>query len=284
MAQVITVSGPISPDDLGVTMAHVHLLNAITVSEQKQLIKVTTATDQALASKPISMDILGVIRRHIYVVNDNAILGDVDEIIDELMFYKRVGGASVVEMGLPGIGRDPVGLRKISGATGINVVCATGWYIAASHPDFVKEGSIDELCDYMLRELTIGIGTTGIRAGVIKTALSSPTPDKPFTGSEEKVLRAAARTQAKIGAAMTIHPCHHRGRARHWHTYLDILQEEGANLEKCYMAHMEFSSDIWRRNNNSVGFFMARRQFIRIKKPGLFPEPVDLIFYNFRII
>ena len=65
----------------------------------------------------------------------------------------------------------------------------------------------------------------------------------PFQGAEEKVLRAGARAQAATGAAMTMHPCHHYGRARHLHTYLDILEAEGANLEKVYMSHMEFWHD-----------------------------------------
>jgi len=66
----------------------------------------------------------------------------------------------------------------------------------------------------------------------------------PFQGAEEKVLRAGARAQAATGATMTMHPCHHYGRARHLHIYLDILQQEGANLNKCYMSHMEF----WHRD------------------------------------
>ena len=240
MAQVITVNGPISPDDLGVTMSHVHVLLALTVTEQGQLIGANTATEQALASKPVSMDLLGTIRRHMYLVKDNALLGNIDEMINEVMLYKMMGGDSLVELSLVGMGRDPVGLRKISRATGINVICGTGFYISASHPAFVQTASVDELCDHMVRELTVGIDKTGIRAGVIKVACSSPTtPDNPFSGNEENVLRAAAHAQAETGASVTIHPCHHRGLARHWHTYLDILQEEGANLEKCYMSHME---------------------------------------------
>jgi len=238
MAQVVTVKGPLSSDKLGVTMSHMHLLCELAVAEQRE--SPDTASRRALYDKPITMDILGMIRRRVHLVKDNLLLGDVDEAISELMFYKRMGGNSVVEAGVIGLGRDPVGLRQISEATGVNVIASTGWYIAPSHPPFVKEGSIEELCDLMVHELTTGIGSTGIRAGVIKAALSGPTPETPFTGSEEKVLRAAARAQAITGAAMTMHPCHHYGRAKHWHLYLDILQGEGANLEKCFLSHMDF--------------------------------------------
>ena len=47
--------------------------------------------------------------------------------------------------------------------------------------------------------MTTGIGTTGIRAGVIKVAMSGNTLDEPFTEDEEKNLRAAARAQAQTG-------------------------------------------------------------------------------------
>lgn len=240
MAEVMTVNGPISPDQLGITMPHVHLLFELTAAEQRPLSALMTATERALRDKPVTMDILGLIRRNTYCVQDNLILGDVEEAIRELLFYKRMGGSSVVEVSVIGLGRDPLGLKKISGETGVNVICGTGWYIHPSHPPSVRESRVEQLFDTMVSELTAGIGNTGVRAGVIKVGLSGATPDIPFTGSEEKVLRAAGRAQAETGAALTMHPCHHLGRARHWPTYLDILKEEGANLEKCYLSHMEF--------------------------------------------
>ena len=66
---------------------------------------------------------------------------------------------------------------------------------------------------------------SSIRAGFIKAGLSGPNPETPFQGAEEKVLRAGGRTQAATGATMTMHPCHHYGRARHLHLYLDILEQ-----------------------------------------------------------
>ncbi len=238
MAQVITVTGAIDPDRLGVTMSHVHLLIELSVAEQRE--SPDTASRSALYDKLITMDILGMLRRRVHLVKDNLIMGDVDEAIAELMFYKRMGGQSLVEPGVIGLKRDPVGLRQIAAATGVNIVATTGWYIAASHSAAVRESSIEKLCEQMVRELTVGIDNTGIRAGTIKAALSASSPEIPFTGSEEKVLRAGARAQAATGALMFIHPCHHYGRAKHLERYLDILEEEGANIEKCLLGHLDF--------------------------------------------
>lgn len=68
--------------------------------------------------------------------------------------------------------------------------------------------------------------------------MSGRGPAEPFHKDEAKVLRAAARAQARTGVALTVHPNY---LGRHWDTYIDILVAEGANLDKCYMSHMAMS-------------------------------------------
>ncbi|MFC1861980.1 phosphotriesterase [Chloroflexota bacterium] len=249
MVQAITVTGPVSDDELGQTMCHVHLLINIRMSEPEQYRKVETASEAALRDKPANQWTfydLGTIRRNVRLVKDNWILGDVDEMIGELMLYKRMGGTSVVECTVSGIGRDPLGLMKIAGATGVNVICSTGFYVSPTHPEFVKTSTVDDLCAHMVRELTVGIDDTGIRAGVLKNALSCPMghPDVPFTGDEEKVLRATARAQAETGSAVEIHPAGIFDKLRHHKAYLDVLEQEGANLEKVQLCHFGKDPDI----------------------------------------
>jgi len=236
MATVNTVRGPISPEQLGTTMCHVHVLSELKVAEQAKPPSTMTKEELELLNHPVTTEMLGVIRRHVNdaCAIDNNLLGDVDLAIAELEAFKRNGGSSIVETSVVGLKRDPAGLKRIADATGVNIICGTGWYIGPSHPALTKDASIEQLHIIMVR---------GIKAGFIKAGLSGPNPDVPFQLAEEKVLRAGARTQAMTGATMTIHPCHHYGRARHLHTYLDILKEEGANLEKFYMSHMEFWHD-----------------------------------------
>lgn len=242
MAKVNTVKGPISSDELGITMSHVHVLSELKIAEQAKPPATMTEAELALLRHPVTTEMLGTIRRHVNdaCALDNNLLGDIDLAINELASYKKMGGTSLVETSIIGLNRNPAGLRRVSEGSGVNIICGTGWYIGGSHPPFARQASIKELSDYMVRELTEGIDDIGIRAGFIKAGLSGPTPDVPFSGAEENVLRACARTQAITGAAMTMHPCHHYGRARHLHTYLDIIEKEGANLNKCYMSHMEF--------------------------------------------
>lgn len=246
MGEAITVNGAITPDQLGITMPHVHVLMELrmNLTEGGMLLKTEAVTDKVLANKPVTPEILGTIRRHIALVTDNAILGDIDEMAQELMAFKTLGGGTVVDCTLIGMARDPIGLRKISGMTGVNIISSAGWYLNPTHPPYIKDKSVNELRDMMVREITVGIGDTGIRAGALKGACSALTPDVPFSGEEEKVLRATARAQVETGAGMCIHPCHHWGRARNHQAYINVFKQEGANLEKITLSHME----MWARD------------------------------------
>ena len=100
----------------------------------------------------------------------------------------------------------------------------------------------------MVRELEVGIGELGVRAGNIGEIGCSGMPDMPCLPDEEKVLRAAARAQARTGASLTVHPNGGTHGSRetpkhHLDFYLDVLEAEGADLGKVYMSHMGFYSD-----------------------------------------
>lgn len=235
VSQVITVRGPISPEELGITTCHNHVL----LDLRTLFIMPEEASRIALAEAPLSLKNLGAVRRDAVAVRDNLFLGDIDAAVQELIRYKMMGGNGIVEVSARGIGRDPLGLLKVSNATGLNIICCTGFYIGTSHPHVVEQCSQNELCALMVEELTKGIGTTQIRAGVIKIAMGT-TADGPFAiGNEEKVFRAAVRAQAETGAALEIHPARPYT-AKHWDTYFDMIKQEGGHLEKCLACHMEF--------------------------------------------
>ena len=231
LAEVVTVNGVLSPDELGVTLCHEHVqINLGCV------LKIPKSVSRArLVDAPVTIDILADLRQDPHVCRDNLLLSDIDEAIQELMRFKMMGGRSLVDMTTPEIGRDPKALRAISIATGLNIICGTGWYLEDSYPDHVKKNSVDELSEVMVHELTEGIEETGIRAGVIGelgTALE-------LTENEKKVMRAAARAQARTGAPLTIHTWHPLQSVKEAKKYLDIVAEEGVDLSKVYLSHMD---------------------------------------------
>ncbi len=241
MTMIQTVLGPIERDRLGVTMSHVHL----TLDILCWYMPPADPALHALAERPLALENLSMARRNGLSVRDNLLQHDRDLTIRELEAFKRAGGATIVDMELPGIGRDVAALQRIARATGVNIIASAGWYTAASHPPEIAAKSIDELADVIVGELTHGIPDSGVRAGNIGEIGLSGYPNDAFQPAEEKVLRAAARAQKRTGASLTIHPnagAHglKEAPADHLDVYLDVLEREGADLGKLYVSHMGF--------------------------------------------
>jgi phosphotriesterase-related protein len=241
MPTVQTVLGPIDPAAMGITMSHVHLTLDILCWHMPP----ASPAARALADRPLGLENLSLARRNGLAVRDNLIQHDRDLTIREVRAFRDAGGGTIVDMELPGIGRDVRALEAISRATGLNVIASTGWYTAGSHPPNVATRSVEELAETMVREVTEGIEGTGIRAGNIGEIGLSGYPQDPWQPGEERVLRAAGRAQARTRASLTLHPntgTHgiREAPADHLDRYLDTLEAEGADLGKVYVSHMGF--------------------------------------------
>ena len=80
------------------------------------------------------MQNLGQVRRNAMLFKDNLVQDDLDLAIQESAEYKFAGGQTLINVDLPGMGRDPLALQKIARATGLHIVASTGWYVQFSHP------------------------------------------------------------------------------------------------------------------------------------------------------
>jgi phosphotriesterase-related protein len=288
VARVNTVLGAIDPRALGGTMSHVHLTLDISCWYAPPQDPETAR----IAAKPLGLENLGLARRNGLVVRDNLVQSDVELTIREAAEFKRAGGGALVDMELPGIGRDVAALVRISRATGLHVIASTGWYTQASHPPEVASLDVDALADAMVREIVDGIGDSGVHAGNIGEIGCSGMPDTPCLPDEEKVLRAAARAQARTGASLTVHPNGGTHGSRetpkhHLDFYLDVLEAEGADLGKVYLSHMGFYSaevakHVLRRGLGFVSYdHFGHEEYYEIVGPGrAFPrdkEEIDAV-------
>ncbi|MHA5054529.1 phosphotriesterase family protein [Streptomyces sp. SD15] len=88
----------------------------------------------------------------------------------ELAAFRERGGGSVVQWTPYGLGRRAADLPSISRDTGVHVVAATGLHQAARYPADSLTELRGRLTDVFVAELTEGIGTSGVRAGLIKVA------------------------------------------------------------------------------------------------------------------
>ena len=225
MVEVNTVLGPVSSEELGITLMHEHLMvDATPWFEEPE-----EASRRAISRRPVSMDILGVLKNEPFLCQDNCQLLDEDAAVEEVSRFRRVGGGTIVDPTCRGIGRDPEALQRISRATGLHVVMGAGYYLNQSHPQWVASMSVGDVASEIERDVLEGV--RGIKAGIIgEIGVSAD-----FTSEEEKVLRGAARAQSRTGAPLEVHlPGWERLAGR----VLDIVEEEGGELTSTILCHM----------------------------------------------
>jgi len=238
-----TVLGPVEPAALGVVMPHEHLFVDLTCMFDPP----TEASDRSRAYAPFSLEHLGWIRTHYFRHHPNLTLDDEETATNEVGLYKAAGGSTIVDVSTPGIGRDPLALARLSRATGVHVVMATGFYVASTHPAEVAEMTEADVAGRMIDEIGEGVVLrpaaagdqdwdpapvrTGVKAGIVKAAATYP-----LDPAERKVLRAAAAAQRETGAAITVHVGRHEDSALE---IVGVLREAGANLERCSLDHLD---------------------------------------------
>lgn len=223
-----TVLGVIEGRDLGVTLTHEHL-----VFDGKTIVaEPSGASERGLAGKPVSLENLSWLRYHPYENLDNMQLLDEQEAISEAMLYKQAGGNTIVDVTNVGIGRDPKALARISRTTGLNLIMGSGYYVAPCQPPNMSFKSEEEISEEIVRDITVGVGSSAIRAGLIGEIGCS----WPLHDNERKVLRAAALAQQRTGASMSVHPGRNRKAP---FEIIEILGEAGADLSRVIMCHID---------------------------------------------
>lgn len=215
---VNTVLGPVAADELGHVQPHEHLLADLR----------RYAPDDA-CDEEITL------RNHFRsrVDRDNRcdlVLDDVDVAVSELSAFRDAGGGTVVDATPVGLGRSPLGLRKVAERCGTHVVMGSGFYVAAFHPPEVATLERAEITERIVADVTTGVD--GVLAGIIgEIGLSwPPHPD------ELKVLEAAAAAQAETGAALLIHPGRHADAPLH---HLRHAVAAGADPARTVMSHID---------------------------------------------
>ncbi|MFI2760738.1 phosphotriesterase [Streptomyces echinatus] len=164
-------------------------------------------------------------------------LDDVCAARAELEAFRAAGGAAVVQWTPHGMGRRAAELPALSRATGVRIVCATGLHQAAHYdPESLGRLRGGRLAGLFVAELTEGIGTTGVRAGLIKVAGG-------FHGLDAHArwtMTAAAEAHHATGAPIAVHLELGTGAL----DVLDLLCGElGVPGERVILGHLNRSPD-----------------------------------------
>ena len=89
-----------------------------------------------------------------------------EDAIAELGYFVKAGGKTLADASAIGIGRNPEGLKRISTATGANVIMSAGYYKDQWIPDSLKSKSVEQLTEIIINDIKNGINS--IHAGFIK--------------------------------------------------------------------------------------------------------------------
>lgn len=171
--QVMTVLGPIAPKRLGRTLMHEHVLVDF-----------------------IGADRIGP-RRY-----------DPEEVFQKALPYlrkvKSAGCDTLVDCTPAYIGRDPELLRRLSQASGLQMMTNAGFYGAAKDkfvPSFAYAETADQLAARWVKEFEDGIPPSGVRPGIIKIGVNPG----PLSEIDIKLVTAAALTHQQTGLTIASH-------------------------------------------------------------------------------
>ena len=210
--KVNTVLGPISPDNMGVTLMHEHICYGYPGWEG----------DQTIA--PFDPDSI--------VANGVATLQQL----------KGQGVKTYVDATALDGGRQPEILNEISEKSGVNIICSTGYYFEEEGaPVYWKfRGSLGdisgELYELFLKEVTEGIRDTGIKAGVIKVGSSKGV----ITEYEKLMFQTAAKVQQETGVPIITHT----QEGTMGPDQAKLLIDAGADPKRIQIGHMSDNLDI----------------------------------------
>lgn len=170
---VHSVTGPLAPDRLGLTLMHEHVLVDF------------IGADQVSASRY-----------------------DADQAFKVILPYltqaRAHGCETLLECTPAFLGRDGSLLKRLSDASGVNILTNTGYYGAAKDkylPRHAFTESADQLAVRWIAEFERGIDGTTIKPGFMKIGVD----EAPLSDVDAKLVRAAAITARATGLPIASH-------------------------------------------------------------------------------
>jgi phosphotriesterase-related protein len=232
MAEIMTVRGPIAPEELGFTSMHEHILWDGRVYREKY--EAALPDDLPIgADDPVALENVGY-HQHCFIMSwDACSMHDEEVMTAEVADFRASGGGALLDMSAPGLRSDLPGIRRISENTDVHIVTSTGLYMEDSWPERFRGMTIEQYVEYMKREIDAGIDGTGIKPGHIKTAI-----ERGLSEGEERLLRAAARVSSDSGLPVTVH----LGIPLRRDAGLEIARvmlDEGVDPERVILCHIQ---------------------------------------------
>lgn len=219
-----TVLGESLADEYSTVLAHEHL-----VCDIRCWLDSSHGPTAHLVDQDVDETNLEEVRSNPFACADNLVLDDRSVVSEELGRLASASGRHlVVELTLPGIGRDVDAIAEISESAGVDVVFGCGRYIEESRPEDGPELSPDFYRDEILSEFD-GPAPRPAVIGEIGTG-------DPISEIERKAVVGAAMAQAVLGVPVYVHL---HPWARNGHEALDLVEEGGGSLTSTILCHLD---------------------------------------------
>ncbi len=206
MEWIQSTTGRCRPDELGMTLVHEHLLIGFPGWQM-----------DALAPRYVRAEALA-------------------RGVDALQELRDLGVTTFLDPCPMDLGRDVEFMAEVSQRSGMRIICTTGAYKENEGLTYTFGAlPLEEITDIYIKELSEGIGETGIRAGLIKVATGAP----EITAYEQKLLTAAGRAAAQVGCPVITHT----DDASCGLEQIQILTGEGLEPHRILVGHSDGRAD-----------------------------------------
>jgi len=166
-ATINSVLGPLTPDQIGFTLMHEHVM---------------VAASGLYQSYP---DLLG--------------RGPEARAVASLNRAKEAGIQTIVDCTTFDLGRHAPLLRSVAKASGVNIINVTGWWLDV--PRFLQGVGPNQMAREFVRDITEGFRGTDIKAGFLKCAADIDGVTRPL----ETMARAVALAHGETGVPIMVH-------------------------------------------------------------------------------
>jgi phosphotriesterase-related protein len=150
--------------------------------------------------------------------------------VDGLQQLKDHACRTIVDPCPMDLGRDVEFVAEAAQRSGVNVICATGVYTEAEGiPYTLRSLPREDVIELFVKEITAGIGATGIRAGVIKIASGQ----EAYSEYEQRMIGVATEVSKITGVPIISHT----QRATHGHVQVDVVERHGGRSDCMVVGH-----------------------------------------------
>lgn len=187
-----------------------------------------------------------LMHEHVFVLNAELMINYPEMFPEDEMVRRAVavlrevrdtGIDTFVDLSVMGTGRNVPVLRRIAEQVDLNILVATGWYTYHEAPVFAQlngPGRLfdgpDPLTEMFVRDIRHGIGSTGVRAAVLKCSADR----YGMTEGVMNIMQAVADAHLETGAPIFTHsdPGNETGPAQ-----LDYFESRGIDLDGVVVGH-----------------------------------------------